>query len=399
SKETGATYIMEGSVRTHGNTLRITAQFVDAMDDTHLWADTFRGSLDDVFEIQEKVSANIVDALLIHLTQEEKATLQKRHTANTEAYQLYLQGRFFWNKRNEEGLKTAIRFFENSIRKDPDYALAWAGLADAYNLLGEFTNLSRLELYPKAKAAVNRALELDDQLAEAHISLACIYMLNDWNWIGAEKEFMIGIELNPNYATAHHWFAECLLFLGKPEDALREITLAFDLDPVSQAIIRDQGMTYYYTRQYDKAIEKAKNALDIDRDFIAVHRLLALSYLEKRMFDKAIAENQLWGILTGNEVKTKVSLAHIYAVAGKIEEAQQLVDDVLVHHVLGENDYRGMALIYAALGETDTAFKWLDKSYERHEPSLSSLKVDPKMDPLRHDKRFDAMIKKIGLII
>lgn len=397
SRETGATYVMEGSVRTSGNSLRITAQLVDPIQDTHLWAETYRGTLDDVFEIQEKVSTSIVDALLLHITEEEKDSLQKRHTANTEAYQLYLQGRFFWNKRSEESIKTAIRFFENSIQKDPNYALAWAGLADAYNLLGEFTNLSRLELYPKAKAAVNRALEIDPLLAEARISLACIYMLNDWNWVEAEKEFLIGIELNPNYATAHHWFAECLLFSGKKEEALKEISIAFDLDPVSQAIIRDQGMTYYYTRQYEKAIQKAKNALDLDPDFISVHRLLALAYLEIKWFDKAIAENQLWGILTGNEVKTKVSLAHIYAVAGRFEEAGKLVDEILVNHMLGENDYRGMALVYAALGDKDSAFRWLDKSFERHEPSLSSLKVDPKLDPIRDDPRFSKLIEKVGL--
>lgn len=397
SKETEATYVMEGSVRTSGNSLRITAQLVDPVHDTHLWAETYRGTLDDVFEIQENVSRSIVDALLIHLTDEEKDSLQKRHTENAEAYQLYLQGRFFWNKRSQESIKTAIRFFEKSLQKDPDYALAWTGLSDAYNLLGEFTNLSRLELYPKAKAAVNRALEIDNQLAEAHISLACIYMLNDWNWVEAEKEFLIGIELNPNYATAHHWFAECLLFMGKTEEALSEISIAFDHDPVSQAITKDQGMTFYYTRQYDIAIQKAKNALDLDPDFIAVHRLLSLAYLEKNMFDKAIAENQLWGILTGNEVKTKVSLAHIYAVAGRRDDAEKLIEEVLIHHVLGENEYRGMALVFAALGEKDTAFKWLDKSFERHEPALSSLMVDPKLDSIRDDPRFDILIEKVGL--
>src|SRR5687768_1864771 len=253
SNETGATYIMEGSVRTHGNTLRITAQFVDAIHDRHLWAETYRGTLDDVFDIQEKVSANIVEALLIHLSDEEKNTFQKRQTENTEAYQLYLQGRFFWNKRNEEGLKTAIRFFENSLQKDPDYALAWAALADAYNLLGGFLNQSRRELCPKAQPAAHTALERDKRRAEAHISLAWIYMLNECNWKEAVKEFSIGIELNPNYATAHHWYSECLLLMGNAEEALKEISIAFDLDPVSQAIIRDQGMTYYYTRQYDKA--------------------------------------------------------------------------------------------------------------------------------------------------
>ena len=323
--------------------------------------------------------------------------MQKRQTENTEAYQLYLQGRFFWNKRNEEAIKTSVRFFESSIRKDPDYALAWAGLADALNLLGEFPNQSRRELYPKAKAAAHKALELDNRLAEAHISLGCILMLYEWKWKEAENEFIIGIELNPNYPTAHHWYSECLLYMGKTEQAIKEISIAFDLDPVSQAIIRDQGMTYYYSRQYDKAIEKAKNALDLDPDFIAVHRLLSLAYLEKKMFDKAIAENQLWGILTGNEVKAKSALAYIYAVMGRREEAEKLIEDILENYTLGENDYRGLALIFAGLGDKESAFQWLDKSLERHEPSLSSLNLDPKFDSLRGDPRFNKLIEMVGL--
>ena len=202
--ETDSSYILEGSVRKSGNDLRITAQFIDANRDIHLWADTYRGMVQDVFEIQDKVSAKIVEALRMQLTHEEKNNLHKRFTANTEAYQLYLQGRYFWVRRNEVGLKTAARFFEKAIEKDPDYALAWAGLADTYSLMGEFTNISRRELYQKQMAAINKALAIDDRLAEAHISLAVSLMLNEWDWIKAEKEFRIGIELNPNYATGHH---------------------------------------------------------------------------------------------------------------------------------------------------------------------------------------------------
>ncbi len=195
---------MEGSVRTSGNSLRITAQLVDATRDLHLWADNYRGTLDDIFDNQEQVSEKIVEALRIHLTADENDFLQKRFTDNTEAYQLYLQSLFFWNRRNEDGLKTAIRFFENSIQSDSDYALAWAGLTDSYNLLGEFANHSRKALSPKAKAAVNKALEIDNQLAEAHISLASLLMLNEWDWANSEKEFRIGTDLNLNYATGHH---------------------------------------------------------------------------------------------------------------------------------------------------------------------------------------------------
>ncbi len=396
-REAGVSYIMEGSVRKYGGDLRITAQFVDADQDIQLWAETYRGKMEDIFDIQEKVAAKIVNALSIQLTGDEEQTLQKRFTENTEAYQLYLQGRYFWNRRNQEGLKTAVRYFEKAIEKDPDYALAWAGLADAYNLLGEYTNLSRRELFPKAKAAVNRALEIDNRLAEAHISLAALIMQNEWDWINSLKEFKMGIELNPNYATGHHWYAEWLMSMGRSEEAIREISLAVDLDPVSPAILKDKGMTFYYSRQYDNAIDAAMKTIELDPNFMTVHRLLSLCYQGKGMFDEAITENQRWGDLTGNEVKTRVALAQIYAAAGRKEEAEKIIESVKEDYTLSGNDYRGMALIYAALGERDMAFTWLEKSYEKHEESLCELKVDPKLDPLRSDPRFNILLKKIGL--
>ena len=395
--ETRAGYIMEGSVRKHGNNLRITAQFVDVNRDIHLWAENYRGTLDDIFDFQEQVSAKIVEALRLQLTREEKNTLQKRYTENTEAYQLYLQGRYFWNKRNEEGLKTATRYFEKAIEKDPDYALAWAGLADTYSLMGEYTNISRRELFPKVMTAINKALEIDSRLGEARISLAISLMLNEWDWKGSEKEYKLGIELSPNYATGHHWYAEWLLFMGHMSEAFYEISLAVELDPVSQGILKDKGIFYYYTRQYDEAIEVAMKTLELDPGFVPAHRLLSLTYLGKGMVDEAIFENQRWGNGTGNKVKTSVALAHIYATAGRDKEARKIIEDLGTGKVLGGNDYRGVALVYTALGDFDLAFEWLDKSWERHEESLCSLKIDPKMDPLRADPRFNALLKKIKL--
>jgi TolB-like protein/class 3 adenylate cyclase len=396
-KETGATYVMEGSVRQHGKKLRITAQLVDAKLDKHLWAETYSGTLEDIFEIQQQVSSKIVEALRIQLTDEEKNTLQKRSTESTEAYQLYLQGRYFWNKRNEEGLNTAIRFFEKAIEKDGRFALAWAGLADSYNLLGESTNISRQVLHPKAKAAVNRAMELDNRLAEAHISMASILMLNEWDWVNSGKEYRIGIELNPNYATGHHWYSEWLLYMGMSAEALNEMALAVELDPVSQAIIKDQGIMFYYTRQYEKGIQMAKIALDLDPNFRPTHRLLSLCYQGLGMYDEAIKENQIWGDFIRNDVKTKVALAQIYAAAGQGAEARKWIPHIETGYELSGNDYRGMGLVYAALGENDKAFEWLEKSIHKHEESLCCLKVDPKLDYIRDDPRFNLLIKKIGL--
>lgn len=396
-EETEVSYILEGSVRRHGNDLRITAQFVDAVRDIHLWSDSYRGSIENIFEIQESVASNIVDALRIQLTQDEKNTLQKRYTDNTEAYQLYLQGRYFWNKRNEEALQTAIRYFENALQKDTHYALAWAGLADTYNLLGEYTTRSRKELNPMAKAAAQQALVLDNQLAEAHISLASILMLGEWDWENSGKEFRIGIELNPGYATGHHWFAEWYLFHGRAIEGLQEISLAAELDPVSTAILKDQGMAFYYTRQYDKAFENAIKTLELNPEFITGFRLKSLTLQATGRFEEAIAANEQWGRLTGDPAKTKLSLAYILAAAGQHEEAISLTNAVLAEHKLGNNDYRSLGQIFAALGNLDEAFKWLELAIARREEAMCNLKLDPKMDPLRDDLRFDALVRKIGL--
>jgi TolB-like protein len=396
-RENNVKYVMEGSVRKHGNNLRITAQFIDANRDIHVWAETFRGTIDDIFDIQEKVSEKIVEALRLQLSKEEQNLLEKRYTDNTEAYQLYLKGRYFWKKRNEEGLKSAISYFEKALEIDPDYALAWAGVADSYSLMGEYSNISRRQLFPKQMAAVNRALEIDNRLGEAHISLAISLMLNEWDWKNSEKEFRLGIELSPNYATGHHWYAEWLLFMGKMEEAFKQISLAVELDRVSLGILKDKGIFHYYTGQFEDAVSMGKMTLELDGNFAPAYRLLSLAYQGLKIYDKAITENQRWGELTGNKIKTDVALAEIYAAAGRKKDAEKIVLEIEEGKDLSGNDHRGMALVYAALEENDKAFLWLEKSYEKHEESLCSLKIDPKMDPLRSDPRFNVMLKKIGL--
>jgi TolB-like protein/lipopolysaccharide biosynthesis regulator YciM len=393
----GVQYLLEGSVRRQGGDLRITAQLIDALRDVYVWAETYRGTMKDIFDIQEKVAAEIVQALQLRLSPDERQNLKKRFTENTEAYQLYLQGRFFWNKRSEKGLKTAIRYFEQAIEKDPHYALAWAGIADSYSVLGEFGNIPRKELYPKAEAAVKKALEIDNRLAEVHTSLASLLMLSKWDWANSEKEFKLALELNPNYATAHHWYSQWFLNMGRLEEALRMISWAAELDPVSQAILKDKGLALYYNRQYDEAIEMARRTLELDPNYAAAHRLLSLAYQGKGVFDEAIVENQKWGALTGNKVETTVALAQLNAVSGQVEEAKKLIEVVEQDKLVVEQAYRGLALVHAAIGENDMAFEWLEKSYERREESILSLKVDPKVDALRKDPRFIALLRKIGI--
>jgi tetratricopeptide (TPR) repeat protein len=294
-------------------------------------------------------------------------------------------------------LKIAIRYFERAIEKDSHYALAWAGIADSYSVLGEYGNIPRRELYPKVEAAVIKALEIDDQLAEVHTSRASLLMLGKWDWVNSEKEFKLALELNPNYATAYHWYSQWLWNMGRLEESIQTVSRAAELDPVSQAIHKDKGLAFYYDRQYDKAIEMARKTLELDPNYAAAHRLLSLAYQGEQLFDEAIAENQTWGNFTGNRVETTLALAQIYAVAGQTEAARRLVEVVEKDTNLIDQACRGLALVCAALGENDSAFEWLEKAYQRREESILSLKVDPKVDGLRADLRFMALLKKIGV--
>jgi tetratricopeptide (TPR) repeat protein len=264
--------------------------------------------------------------------------------------------------------------------------------------MGEYTNISRRDLYKRQMEAVHKALEIDPQLAEAHVSLAISLMLNEWDWVGAEREFKTGLKLNPKYATGHHWYAELLLFRGRIEDAFKEISTAVELDPVSQGILKDKGIFQYYVKQYDEAIKTALTTLELDPGFVPVHRLLSLIYTGKGMYEEAIRENKRWGELTGNKVKTDVALAHILATAGRKDEAIKIIEDTGVENMLSSNDYRGVALVYTALEEKEAAFEWLEKSYERHEESLCSIGIDPKFDFIRNEPQFRELVKKIGVL-
>ncbi|REJ79224.1 MAG: hypothetical protein DWQ47_00320 [Acidobacteria bacterium] len=397
ARELRVRYLLEGSVRRHGNELRITAQLIDAIGEAYVWAEAYRGTIEDVFEIQEKVAAEIVRALQVRLSPVDKKNLKKRYTKNTEAYQLYLQGRYFWNKRSEESLKIAIRHFEQAIEKDPEYAIAWAGIADSYSLLGEYGRIPRKELHPKAEEAAHNALELDEGLAEAHASRAIILMLKDWNWSESFKEFQQAIELNPNYPTAHHWLSQWYVTLGSLNEAKQSIQRAAELDPVSRAIQKDKGLTFYYDRKYDPAIEIAQTTLEFDPDYSAAHRLLSLAYQGKGMLDEAMNENRIWGELTGNELETEVSLAQLLATAGERDKAIAIVKSLEDRIPAAGNVCRGMILVYAALGENDLAFKWLEESVDRREEAVLSIKVDPKLDNIRNDPRFEENLRKIGL--
>jgi len=397
ASELGVQYLLQGSVRKHGGNIRVTTQLITADEEAVLWAETQEGTIEEVFDIQEDVANRVARALRLRLTPLERKSLKRRATENTEAFQLYLRGRYFWNKRHKENLWTAIRYFEQAIEKDPQYAPAWAGMADSFNLLTEHTVNARKELYAKAAAATRKALEYDDQLAEAHASLGLLLMLAEWDWRGAEKEFRTAIRLNANYPTAHHWYAELLSRQARPEAAIAEISEAERLDPFSAVILIDRGLIQYYARTYDGAIDSARRAFELDHDFPAVHRVLSLAYQGKGMFDESLTEQQRWMEMVGTNIDTTAALAQCYAAAGRRQEAEENLRELEERTTEVGNWCRSIALVHATLGNIDQAFQWLEKAHELRAESLSLLKIDPKLDPLRGDPRFHSLLVRTGL--
>ncbi len=307
---------------------------------------------------------------------------------------MYLKGRWLWNKRTEEDLTKAIEYFEQAIEEDPDYSLAYAGLADSYVALPDYSSFPTKKAYPMAKKAALKALEIDNMLAEAYTSLAMIKASLEWDWLGAERDYKRAIELNPSYATAHHWYAFHLTGLGRHDEAIAQIKIAQELDPLSLIISRNLGMFLYYARKYDKAIEAFQRTLDMDPGFIEAHLGLGLAYCQKSMYEEALAEFQKEVSQTGIGI---ITLGITYAKMGRRDEAQQVLDDLINKSKEEWVPPIGMARLYFALGENDQGFKWLDKAYEVIDSGLWNIKVNPVYDNIRSDPRFKAILKKMGL--
>jgi len=397
-KKLNVNTILEGSVRKAGNRLRIMAQLINVADGYHLWSEKYDRDIEDVFAIQDEISLAIVDKLKLKLLKEEKVDLLKRYTDNLEAYQLYLKGRYFWNKRFEIGLKKGLEFFQQAIERDPGYTLAYSGLADCYNILPWYGNFPQKEAYQKAREAALKALEIDDKLAEAHTSMAFVKMLSDWDWSGAEKEFKQAIELNPKYSTAHHWYAFYLFFRARFDEAIAEMEKALELDPFSLIINCDFGWALYYSRQYDRAIEVLKKTLEMDPNFVSAHSFLGRVYLQKSMYKEALAEcrkekepSRGWM----QNVETLVGIAHMRM--GKKKEAHKILEDMIERTKLEYVSPYHIALFCFNLGENEMGFEWLDKAYKERDHWLFYLKADPMFDSVRSDPRFTKLLKKIGL--
>jgi TolB-like protein/DNA-binding winged helix-turn-helix (wHTH) protein/Tfp pilus assembly protein PilF len=389
--------IVEGSVLRSGDRVRISVELIQAGMDRRLWSNSYERDLRDVFALQADVALSIADEIRLTLTPPDRARLARAHASNPDAYQAYSKGRFFWNKRTEEDLKKAIGFFQQAVDKDPAYALAYDGLADCWLPLGWYGYLSPSATFPYAKAAVTRALSLDDALAEAHTSLAFVSLYYDRDWTKAEREFRRGIALNPNYANGHHWYAEYLTLVGRHKQAIAESERARELDPLSTIINTWLGSRYFFARQYDKAIEEYRNAVEMDPNFVPAHLVLGHAYEQKGMLKEAIVEFERAVSLAGSSSIYAASLAHAYGVSGRRVEALRVLEDL---RKMAESRFVSsydLALAHLGLGENAKAFELLNAAVLERSPRVAFLGVEPRFDGLRTDPRFRELLRSVGL--
>ncbi len=393
ARDLGVDGIIEGSVLRAGDQIRITAQLIEGATDRHLWASSYERDLSNILALQSEVARAIAREIKIKLTPREQARLASPRPVNTEVYQLYLRGRYHWNKRTQEGFKKGLEFFEQALERDPTYPLAYAGLADTYSLLANYFFLPPQEAFPRAKAAAMKALEIDDTLAEAHTSLAFARHHYDWDWSGAEGEYKRALELNPGYATAHQWYAEYLTTVGRHEEAIAEIGLAQELDPLSLVIDANVGRLLYYTRQYDRAIEELQNTLKLDPNYFWAHVFLGMAFEQKGMYAEAMAEAQKVVALGGGG--PNVVLTRAYAASGRTDDARKVLKALQQRYGEDVESY-SMGGIHAALGEKDEAFAWLEKAFDEHSFFLVFLRADPWFDSLRTDPRFADLLGRLS---
>ena len=396
-QELGVRASLSGRVLQRGDLLIIRAELVDTEDGSHLWGEQYNRKLSDIFTIEEEISREISDKLRLKLSGAEKKQLTKRYTENTEAYQLYLKGRFYWNKRTPEGLTKGIEYFQQAIVSDPGYALAYAGLADSYNILVSYSALAPHDAFPKAKAAAAKALEIDGKLAEAHTSLAFVKFGYDWDWAEAERGFKQAIQLNPGYAFAHNFYAVLLSALGRFDEAFVLIRNAQQLDPLSLPINTNLGWLLYLARRYDEAIQQYLKAIDLDDGFPLAHRRLAQTYEQNHRYSEADAEYQKAVALSGEDVELLSARGHFYAIVGEIDKANGVLKQL---EAFGKSRYVPaylIARIYLGLGEIDRVFDLLEKAREEKYGYLAYLDVEPMFDGIRADPRFEELIHRVGL--
>lgn len=397
ARELNVDAVIEGSVLRSGDRVRIAAQLIHATSDEHLWAESYERDFRDILTLQSEIARQIADEVEIILTPEERARLGRTRQVNPEAHELYLKARYHWNKRTEESVKKAVVYFHQAIDRDPVFAQAYAGLADCYNILGYYNALPPMEAYPKGRAAALKALELDDCLAEPHAALGVIKRDFEWDWAGAEEKFQRAIEVNPGFAEAYHWRATLLSMLGRHSEAVGEKRKALAIDPLSVVIRTDLGRMLYFSRDYDQSVEQYRAALDMDLNFSYAHIWLAHVYEQKGLFEEAIAELQTGIRLSSDSTYAMAKLGHGYAVAGKAEEAHAVLRQLKALEKQRYVSPYDVAMVHVGLRENGEAFAWLDRAFEQRSLWLGYLNVEPQLDGLRSDPRFEQLQGRVGL--
>jgi len=397
ARELNVDAVVEGTVLRSGDQVRITAQLIEASADRHLWSQSYEGELRDALALQNKVAEAIADQIRVNLNPQEQAALRSVRVVNPEAYESYLKGRYFWNKRTAAGLKVALAYFNQAIDEDPNYAPAHSGLADTYALLAdwEYGVMTPKEALPKAKAAAIKALELDATLGEAHNSLAFCLDVFDWDLDSAGREFRRAIELNPSYATAHQWYASHLIVLGRNDEAIAEMRRAEALDPLSLIISADLADFLVIAHSYDESIRESRKTIELDPGFALAHNQLGQAYLQLQRHDDAVAELTKGVELSGGSPTIMANLARAYVASNKRSEAVEILSDLKKRSSPSASHASEIAMIYVALGDADQAMSWLEKAYEeRFNPSVL---LRPGFDPLRSNPHFQDLLRRIGL--
>ena len=398
ARELGVRTVLKGRVTQLGGNLAISAELIDASDGSHIWGQQYSRKPADIFALQEKIAREITKALRLSLTGQEEKSLTRSYTTNPEAYRGYLQGRYWWNKRTEDGFNKGIECFQQAIAKDPTYALAYCGLADCYSMHANYGFLPPKIGYSKANEAALKALELDDTLSEAHVSSGFIKSDYAWDWSGAEKEFQRAIALSPNYATAHQWHGYALWKTGHFEESIAEHRRALELDPLSLPVNRNLGLAYYLARQYDLAIEQLRKTQEMDPSFALTREYIGQAHVEKGRYKEGIEQCEVAAASASASPYAIAALGYVYAVSGKKAEAQKVRDRL---KVLSEQKYispRFMASIYAGMGEKDKALESLSAAYEDRSLQIGpGIIGDPTYDSLRTEPRFQDLLRRMGL--
>jgi TolB-like protein/Tfp pilus assembly protein PilF len=394
-RELNVRSLVIGRVKQDGDELRIAVELMDVQGNRSIWGATYERKTGDILSVQKEIARNISEKLRLKLTGADQTQLTKTYTDNSDAYQAYLKGRYYWNKRTDEGFKRAIGFFQEAIDRDPNYSLAYTGLADCYTLRSDYGFLPSQEGYALAKGAVTLALKYDESLAEAHTSLASVKTAMDWDWQGAENEYRRAIELNPNYATAHHWYGAQLILQGRMDQALQELRTAQQLDPLSLGINKDLAVALIYARDYDRALQQCQKTLEIDPTFWVMSTYMAQIYQLQQKYAEATAELERARAAAPNDGEVAYGLSQAYVLNGKRNEALKILSEL--QQPGSAFLPKEAAYLYSLLGEKEQAVAILQKAAENHIISVAELKMDPRLTELRKDARVGEILRKIGL--